>query len=211
MSAKWFTVLIGSLLALLIAFAITLTTVSVVKYDLVFRDICGEASGGGSTAVTPDNIDATYYKRDYTDSDELNRAEQAYTRKAGAEGFVLLENSGAEGKGLPVAPKSKLSLFSASSVDLLAGGTGSGVSTISSDMKTALTEQGFTINEALWKFYTDNHKTYTRANKRHYKRRHYFEHYRHTLLAFRVIPHVINQVYTGIACYFCRLYRSYSF
>ena len=163
MSAKWFTVLIGSLLALLIAFAITLTTVSVVKYDLVFRDIFGEASGGGSTAVTPDNIDATYYKRDYTDSDELNKAEQAYTRKAGAEGFVLLENSGAEGKGLPVAPKSKLSLFSASSVDLLAGGTGSGVSTISSDMKTALTEQGFTINEALWKFYTDNHKTYTRG------------------------------------------------
>ena len=37
MSAKWFTVLIGSLLALLIAFAITLTTVSVVKYDLVFQ------------------------------------------------------------------------------------------------------------------------------------------------------------------------------
>ena len=77
MSAKWFTVLIGSLLALLIAFAITLTTVSVVKYDLVFRDIFGEASSGGSTAVTPDNIDATYYKRDYTDSDELNKAEQA--------------------------------------------------------------------------------------------------------------------------------------
>ena len=55
------------------------------------------------------------------------------------------------------------SLFSTSSVDLLAGGTGSGVSTISSDMRTALTEQGFAVNEALWKFYSDNHGSYTRG------------------------------------------------
>ena len=62
-----------------------------------------------------------------------------------------------------MAAGSKLSLFSASSVDLLAGGTGSGVSTISSDMRTALTEQGFSVNESLWKFYSDNHSTYTRG------------------------------------------------
>lgn len=157
-----FTAVIASCLVLLWVVAIVLPIISATKFDLVFRDIFGEAktetSSGGN-----DNIDSEYYKKDYNDSAKLHEAEQAYTRKAGAEGFVLLYNSETTGKGLPVAAKSKLSLFSASSVDLLAGGTGSGVSTISSDMKTALTEQEFKVNEALWKFYTDNHSKYTRG------------------------------------------------
>ncbi len=162
LSAKVFTAIIAPLLAILIAVAIILPIVSVNVYDLVFRDIFGEASSGNTGSADTGDVDSVYYKREIADSKKLVEVEQAYTRKAGAEGFVLLYNKG-NGKGLPVAEKSKLSLFSASSVDLLAGGTGSGVSTISSDMKTALTEQGFTINEALWKFYTDNHSKYTRG------------------------------------------------
>ena len=162
LSAKVFTAIIAPLLAILIAVAIILPIVSVNVYDLVFRDIFGEASSGNAGSTNTGDVDSVYYKREIADSKKLDEAEQAYTRKAGAEGFVLLYNKG-NGKGLPLAEKSKLSLFSASSVDLLAGGTGSGVSTISSDMKTALTEQGFTINEALWKFYSDNHGKYTRG------------------------------------------------
>ncbi len=162
LSAKVFTAIIAPLLAILIAVAIILPIVSVNVYDLVFRDIFGEAGSSTASGGNTGDVDSVYYKRDIADSKKLDEAEQAYTRKAGAEGFVLLYNKGS-GKGLPVAEKSKLSLFSASSVDLLAGGTGSGVSTISSDMRTALTEQGFTINESLWKFYTDNHGKYTRG------------------------------------------------
>ena len=66
-------------------------------------------------------------------------------------------------KGLPLEKGNKLSLFSTSSIDLLAGGTGSGVSTMSSDMRSALIEQGFDINEELWKFYSDNSKEYKRG------------------------------------------------
>ena len=162
LSFRVFTAIITACLAVLWVVAIVLPIISVTKYDLVFRDIFGEADSETSTGGD-ENVDATYYKRDFTDSKKLNEAEQAYTRKAGAGGFVLLYNSESEGKGLPVKANSKLSLFSASSVDLLAGGTGSGVSTISSDMKTALTEQNFKVNEALWKFYTDNHGKYTRG------------------------------------------------
>lgn len=162
LSFRVFTAIITACLAVLWVVAIVLPIISVTKYDLVFRDIFGEADSKTSTGGD-ENVDATYYKRDFTDSKKLNEAEQAYTRKAGAEGFVLLYNSETPGKGLPVKANSKLSLFSASSVDLLAGGTGSGVSTISSDMKTALTEQNFQVNEALWKFYTDNHGKYTRG------------------------------------------------
>ena len=161
LSAKTFTAIVTPLLAVLLAFSVVLSVVTTSSFDLVLRDIFGETQL--KTGGAPEGVDAEYYTRDITDSDELQAAEQAYTRKAGAEGFVLLYNNTESGKGLPVAAGSKLSLFSASSVDLLAGGTGSGVSTISSDMRTALTEQGFSVNESLWKFYSDNHSTYTRG------------------------------------------------
>ena len=161
MSAKKLTAIVAPLLAILLAFSVVLSVVTTSSFDLVLRDIFGETdfSKGGAGH----DINANYYTRDIANSQELQAAEQAYTRKAGAEGFVLLYNKAEDGKGLPVAAGSKLSLFSSSSVDLLAGGTGSGVSTISSDMRTALTEQGFSVNEALWKFYSDNHGTYTRG------------------------------------------------
>ena len=161
LSAKVFTAIVAPLLAILLAFSIVLSVVTTSSFDLVLRDIFGETDFSKGGAVH--GIDANYYTRDITDSQELQAAEQAYARRAGAEGLVLLYNNTEGGKGLPVAANSKLSLFSSSSVDLLAGGTGSGVSTISSDMRTALTEQGFSVNESLWKFYSDNHGTYTRG------------------------------------------------
>ena len=161
MSAKKFTLIVSPLLAILLVFSIVLDTVTTANYDLVLRDIFGETKFDMGNPAN--GVDATYYTRDITDSAELQAAEQAYTRKAGAEGFVLLYNKNEDGKGLPVAAGSKLSLFSASSINRLAGGTGSGVSTISSDMRTALLEQGFTINESLWNFYTANKDTYTRG------------------------------------------------
>ncbi len=161
MSAKKLTAIVTPLLVILLAFAVVVSVVSTSRFDLVLRDIFGETQFGGSAA---NGVDANYYKRDITDSAQLQAAEQAYARKAGAEGFVLLKNENEGGKGLPVAAGSKLSLFSSSSIDVLAGGTGSGVSTISSDMRTALTEQGFSINESLWKFYTDNKGTYKRGD-----------------------------------------------
>ena len=161
MSAKTFTMIVAPLLAILLVFSIALSLITTSRFDLVLRDIFGETQL--NTSHAPNGVNAAYYTRDIMDSQELQAAEQAYARKAGAEGFVLLYNKTEDGKGLPIAANSKLSLFSASSVDLLAGGTGSGVSTISSDMRTALTEQGFSINESLWKFYSDNHDTYTRG------------------------------------------------
>ena len=161
LSAKAFTAIVAPLLAILLAFSIVLSVVTTSRFDLVLRDIFGETDFSKGSAGH--DIDANYYTRDIADSKELQAAEQAYARKAGAEGMVLLYNNTEGGKGLPVAGGSKLSLFSSSSVDLLAGGTGSGVSTISSDMRTALTEQGFAVNEALWKFYSDNHGSYTRG------------------------------------------------
>lgn len=143
--------------------AIAFPIVAATTYDLVFRDIFGEAPVKTPPSADVSGVDATYYKPDFTSYQELQKAEAEYTRKAGAEGFVLLYNKEDANKGLPIKSGTKLSLFSASSVDLLAGGTGSGVSTMTSDMKTALNDLGYSINESLWKFYSDNHRQYTRG------------------------------------------------
>lgn len=88
LSAKAFTAIVAPLLAVLLAFSIVLSVVTTSRFDLVLRDIFGETkfqSAGG-----PSGVDTVYYKRDITDSAQLQAEEQAYTRRAGAEGFVLL-------------------------------------------------------------------------------------------------------------------------
>ena len=145
LSGKVLTCIITPFLAILWGVSIALPIVSYTMYDGVFRTIFGEA------ATT--RGETNYYTSDFTSIDDLEAAEQQYTREGGAEGFVLLTNSSESNKGLPLAAKSKVSLFSQSSVDPVPGGTGSGVGKMSSDLKTAFTEQGFEINEALWNFY----------------------------------------------------------
>ncbi len=158
LSAKVLTCIIVPLLAILWGVSIALPIVATTTYDLVFRDIFGEAgTNTPSGEVSTDGVDATYYKSDFTKIDELEAAELKYAREGGAEGFVLLKNTEGE-KGLPLKAASKVSLFSQSSVDLLAGGTGSGVSTMSSDMRTAMQNAGFTVNEELWNYYKGSGK-----------------------------------------------------
>lgn len=159
MSAKLFTIIVSCIAAILIAFAIALPVVTVGTYDAVLRDFFGTTSrksSGIDTDATKD-YDKEYNKSDYASKADLQTAAQKYTREAGAEGFVLLKNDTAGGKGLPIATtaanKTKISLFSQSSVDMLAGGTGSGVSYINGDMKSALEAQNYTVNEKLWNFY----------------------------------------------------------
>lgn len=159
MSAKLFTIIVSCIAAVLIAFAIALPVVTVGTYDQVLRDFFGTTSrktSGIDTDATKD-YDKDYNKSDFADKTALQTAAQKFTREAGAEGFVLLKNDTADGKGLPIKTdannKTKLSLFSQSSVDMQAGGTGSGVSYINGDFKSALEAQNYTVNEKLWSFY----------------------------------------------------------
>nr|MCR5491336.1 glycoside hydrolase family 3 C-terminal domain-containing protein [Bacilli bacterium] len=65
--------------------------------------------------------------------------------------YVLLKN---EGNSLPLQAKGKVSLFSHSSTDILAGGTGSGTGSLDVNMKQAFEAQGFEVNQKLWDFYS---------------------------------------------------------
>lgn len=162
LSAKIFTIIIGSLLALLWAFTIALPAVTIIHYDAVMRDFFGTA-GRKATAVDNEetkNLDKTYNKSDYSSIEDLEAAEREYVRRAGAEGFVLLKNDTEDGKGLPIktsaSSKTKISLFSHNSVNMIAGGTGSGVGYINGDLKTALEAQNYEVNANLWNFYNSS-------------------------------------------------------
>ena len=159
MSAKLFTIIVSCIAAVLIALAIVFPVVTISLFDPVLRDFFGTAGrkGGAIGNEETANYDKVYNKSDFADKAALQSAAQKFTREAGAEGFVLLKNDTAGGKGLPIKTdannKTKLSLFSQSSVDMQAGGTGSGVSYINGDFKSALEAQNYTVNEKLWSFY----------------------------------------------------------
>lgn len=159
LSAKNFTIIISSLLALLLAFAIALPAVTVTQFDDVMRDFFKTAGRkvSGSDNEETKNLDKIYNKSAYKSIADLDAAEKDFVREAGAEGFVLLENSAEEGKGLPIKTeankKTKISLFSHNVVDLVAGGTGSGVGYINGDLKTSLEAQNYEVNAKLWDYY----------------------------------------------------------
>ena len=105
-----------------------------------------------------------YYPSAFDSVAEVKKNGEELTEKVVAEGTVLLKN---ENDALPLTEGNrKVSLFSISSVDLVYAGTGSsGTNTSESvDMKTAMERAGFTINEELWNWYSDNVKTYGRGS-----------------------------------------------
>ncbi len=101
------------------------------------------------------DLDLMYNKADFTEA-ESKTLGQSLNEQIAGEGIVLLQNDGA----LPLKGGTTLSLFSHSSVDVLAGGySGSSLT-----LKSALESRGFAVNEALWKFYSEGSgKDYTRG------------------------------------------------
>lgn len=106
-------------------------------------------------------LDLAYYKSSH-DSNALKTAQEELSREIGKNGVVLLEKR--EGSGYPYAAGTTFSIFSHSSVDWIAGGTGSGGGTSKHTLKAAMEAGGLKVNESLWNFYNaGNGKNYTRG------------------------------------------------
>ena len=126
-------------------------------YDQVIRDFMG-VLGAERVKEVDDGLDKIYNKKKFDTVEELNDYEKELVREIGQEGYVLLKNDTTGNKGLPLKTQSenrtKVSLFSHSSVDLLAGGTGSGTGALDTNLKEAFEAQGFEVNNTLWNYYT---------------------------------------------------------
>ena len=87
----------------------------------------------------------------YSNNPDL-KGHAAVARKAAGESIVLLRN---EDNTLPMASGQKVALFGISSLDFVAGGTGSGNvnKAYVVNMKEGLENAGFTVDQALMNFY----------------------------------------------------------
>jgi len=166
-SAKKLTAILAPLCAVMLAVAIAAPVVSIGTYDLVMRDFFGEAESkeNGSSV---EGLDTQYVKSEYSSTDELDAYEKQLVRDMAADGYVLLKNDTSNGKGLPLSTsssnKTKISLFSHSSVDFIAGGTGSGTGSLDVTLKEAFEAQNYEVNSTLWNFYsTGAGKDYVRG------------------------------------------------
>ncbi len=101
-----------------------------------------------------------HYK--YSNKPDL-KAHAAVARKAAGEAIVLLRN---ENKTLPLAGGEKVALYGVSSVDFVAGGTGSGNvnKAYVVTMEEAMTKAGFQLDPKLAAFYRE-HKAYDKATR----------------------------------------------
>jgi len=145
-----------SILAILMAAILVLANTLLPTYGRMLNEIIGYKQSW-KTPAEGNNLDLEYSKADYSSADEIKAAQQKLNEQIVGEGTVMLKG---DTEHLPYAAGTKFSLFSHSSVDYLVGGyMGSGVS-----LKSALESRGFTVNDALWNFYsTGNGKTYTRG------------------------------------------------
>lgn len=101
---------------------------------------------------TGEDVDSNYFPCDFSSEEELNEHNGQVAQNIESEGLVLLENNG----GLPLNKGDKVSVFSASSVNIVYGGAGSGSVDTSTapTLKTALEKSGLSVNPTLWDFYT---------------------------------------------------------
>lgn len=110
----------------------------------------------GGTFWELDNPDdsAQYFKPDFESAGQMSAYGDEICRQVEAEGAVLIMN---ENNALPLEKYSRVSCFSTSSVNLVYGGTGSGNidASAADNLKSALEKSGLTVNETLWKFYTE--------------------------------------------------------
>lgn len=109
--------------------------------------------------------DANYYPSDFESNEERDNYGKQIVRQLEEEGAVLLKN---DNNCLPLADGSQVSCFSQSSARLVYGGTGSGSVDTSTavNLKDALEQEGFGVNETLWDFYENGAgKDYKRGTR----------------------------------------------
>lgn len=148
-SKKKSVILLSAGMAVLLIFTIVANVLSLTKFDNIFEKFFGATP----STVKGDTLgaDVEYVKSDFNSPSELYAYEEKKVAEIAQEGITLLENKGV----LPLAPGTKLNIFSHSSVDLVSGGSGSGSGSfeLTKDLKEGLEKAGLAVNETLWNFY----------------------------------------------------------
>ena len=152
MGNKLFAGIWGTVLALLLA-VITVANVLLMQYStLITRSM-------GHETIATVNLDTSgksdYFKSSFASDEELLAYETQLSQELEAEGLVLVKN---ENAALPLAKGAKVSIFGQASTQFRYGGGGSGAidETYVQSLKDAFMQEGFEVNDALWKMYQNS-------------------------------------------------------
>lgn len=143
----WLLVSVGVLVFLFVA-SMILTQVEMIRgtFNILF---------GGDRAVVTGN--AGLYTSDYGSKAETLAAAKAFNASMAEEGITLLKN---EDNALPLSKGAKVSVFGKNSVNLVYGGSGSGVGRGETvDLYAALDEAEIDYNRTMKSFYEDSAKS----------------------------------------------------
>lgn len=152
MGNKLFAGIWGTVLALLLA-VITVANVLLMQYStLITRSM-------GHETIATVNLDTSgksdYFKSSFASDEELLAYETQLSQELEAEGLVLVKN---ENAALPLAKGAKVSIFGQASTQFRYGGGGSGAidETYVQSLKDAFMQEGFEVNDSLWKMYQNS-------------------------------------------------------
>lgn len=108
--------------------------------------------------------DSIYFKRDYTDENELKNYLSETGKEVEGEGLVLLKN---DNNALPLTSGSKVSLLFNGSVNFNYATSGSSKADTTSykDLKTSLTDAGLEVNNSLWDYVKNDLSKFKRTTK----------------------------------------------
>lgn len=136
----------------LISAPLAIILVALMTVMRIFDNTVALFVGGTFWEVKNEDPSAVYFENDFETEEERNAVGYELVKQVEGEGAALLVN---EGHVLPLAEKSKVSLFSTSSVNLVYGGTGSANVDASKayDLRTACEMAGLEVNDVLWDFY----------------------------------------------------------
>ena len=151
------------LLAILLVLAVVVNVVLTGPLYTVMNMYFGKGDAIIEENESSAGIDGNYYTSDYASAEELLSASEALAQRIEGEGIVLLKN---DNSALPLSDGERaVSLFGRTSVDPIYTGAGSAATESSPvDYKTALEEDGFSVNPDLYDFYA-NHAISTTVNK----------------------------------------------
>ncbi len=141
------------LLALLLVIAIVVNIVLTGPLSTVMNMYFGK--GELTIEKSDSNLNSAYYTSAYNSPAETEEAAKQLAAQVESEGIVLLKN---ENNALPLSDSEKaVSLFGRTSVDPIYTGAGSAATESTPvDYKTALENEGFSINPTLFDFYKNH-------------------------------------------------------
>ncbi len=149
LAGKIIATIFTSLLIIIMLVVAVAANTALPEYGRMLTEITGYRQKW-NTPKAAQELDLTYSKPELATQEEQHDAEIDFNIREEQEGAVLLKHTG---DTMPYAAGTVFSVFSRSSVDYITGSLMGSFGGNGGNLRTALEDRGFAVNEKLWDFY----------------------------------------------------------